>query len=119
MLSTTTPSLSVHSLRRLAAVLTCLSGLWQVAGLWLAPLTAQTVLDALCGSVYLLIAVGLAGQSRFALWLAIAVTACMLWFNFTGEPPLERPALIRAAVDALIILLSIRVLWLLRHQPSI
>ncbi len=116
---TTKPSLSAHALRQLTATLMALCGLWQVTGLWLNPLSATSVVEALCGAVYLLVAVGLAGQSRFALWLAIVVATSMLWLNISGQPGWERPLLIRYAVDTLIILLSCRVLWLLRHQPSV
>jgi hypothetical protein len=53
-----------------------LNGVSHVAQLWLRETTAATLLTALGGMYYLLLALGLSGQSRFTLWIsAVSVAA--------------------------------------------
>lgn len=123
------PNRATYLMRQLAALLVTASGLWQIAGLWLGDLDAAHLLSALVGAVYLLIGLGLFGQSRFTLFVAIAVPAAMLWLTLSGEAPWTNAPwtestwttanTLRSAVDALVIVLSTRVLWALRHQASI
>ncbi len=67
-------------LRYTAATLMCLSGLGQIAALWLRELTLTALADGLLGTVYLVIGIGLFGHSRFSLFMAIVIpvtaTAC-------------------------------------------
>jgi len=109
---------SIYLQRQLAALLVTASGLWQVAGLWLNPLGEPVLLTALIGAVYLLIGLGLFGQSRFTLFVAMTVPAAHLWFILSAEPPWNTASYLWVAGDALVILISARVLWALRHQPS-
>ncbi|MBN7798300.1 hypothetical protein [Parahaliea mediterranea] len=123
------PTRYTYLMRQLAALLITASGLWQIAGLWLGELDAAHLLTALVGAAYLLIGLGLFGQSRFTLFVAIALPAAMLWLALSGNAPWTSPPwteatwttanVLRGAVDALVIALSARVLWALRHQPSI
>ncbi|TXS96667.1 hypothetical protein FV139_04130 [Parahaliea maris] len=104
-------------MRQLTALLVAGSGVWQVATLWLGPLTQGGLLTALTGGVYLLMSVGLSGQSRFSLFVAIVLPAAHLWFSYGLDNSASASTL--AAIDAIVILLSTRVLWALRHQPSL
>ncbi len=107
---------TLHHLRQLAAVLVAASGIWQVAGLWLNPLDEGRLLIALIGAAYLLLSIGLFGQSRFSLFLAIVVPALHLWFlRQLGEGLMTPPG----AIDVAAMLIGARVLWALRHQPSV
>ncbi|GAB3288475.1 hypothetical protein [Parahaliea aestuarii] len=103
-------------MRQLAALLVAASGAWQVAGLWFNPLNEAHLLIALIGAAYLLLSIGLFGQSRFSLFLAMVVPALHLWFLMRlGEGLASLPA----AIDLAVILLCARVFWALRHQPSV
>lgn len=62
-------------LRLLAAILIMVSGVGQVAALWFRELTGAALIDALLGVVYIIIGIGLQGQSRFSLFMAIGVPA--------------------------------------------
>ena len=53
----------VRRLRNFAATLVTLSGIAHIAALWHRELTEAALLDALLGSVYLIIGLGLYGQS--------------------------------------------------------
>lgn len=106
-------------LRYTAASLMCLSGLGQIVALWLRQLTGSALLDGLLGTVYLLTGIGLFGRSRFALFMAIVipVVASGALLYIAALPP-EQLLTLRVAVDAAIALLSMIVLWQVRHYPS-
>jgi hypothetical protein len=71
---------SIFRLRNLAALLITLSGVGQVAMLWFRELNGAAVIDAVIGFTYIIIGIGLQGQSRFTLFVAIAVpTAAAAW----------------------------------------
>ncbi len=59
--------------RDLAAALMLLAGVSHVAQLWLYPLDGTTMIAALFGVFYFLLALGLAGQSRFSLWVGVCI----------------------------------------------
>ena len=105
-------------LRHTAATLMCLSGIAQIAALWLRELTGAALADGLWGTVYLLIGIGLFGQSRLSLFLAIVIpataTAVLLYTVFQ---PTQIYAL-RIAIDVVVILLCAIVLWETRHHPG-
>ena len=54
----------------------CLSGLGQIAALWLRELTGTALVDGLLGTVYVVIGIGLFGHSRFSLFMAIVIPCC-------------------------------------------
>ena len=64
-------ALSAQRLRLFPAVTMTLSGIGQVGALWFRELSHLAVLDALAGVIYLFIAIGLYGSSRFTLFVAI------------------------------------------------
>lgn len=107
--------------RSAAATIVAASGLLQVASLWRHRLSEDVLLTALIGSIYLLIAIGLYGRSRFTLFLAAGVcAACATVLLLSGLPrPWPAPQVIRFASDILVVLLCGRVLWSVRHLPSI
>lgn len=69
------PVYKTRKLRNLAAGITLLSAVTHVAQLWFVELDAPTMFAALFGIFYFLLGLGLAGQSRFSLWLGLAVPA--------------------------------------------
>ncbi len=67
---------ATRKIRNTAALLMMLSGISHIAQLWLRETNAATLLTALVGMYYLLLALGLSGSSRFTLWVsAVSVTA--------------------------------------------
>ncbi len=69
------PSSRTRRLRDAAAALAFLSGLGHIAQLWFGPLDGAALLAALFGAVYLLLGLGLSGQSRFSVALGVALPA--------------------------------------------
>lgn len=106
-------------LRAVAATLICLSGLAQIAALWLRDLTGAALADALLGTVYLIIGIGLFGHSRFSLFMAIVIPLWASGMLFYTHPQAEPIYTLRFATDALVILFSTIVLWQVRNNPSV
>ena len=105
-------------LRNLAAILMILSGSTLVAALWLRELTGAAVIDALLGAVYLIIGIGLFGQSRFTLFMAMVVPAATAWYLSRTLPQADPVYNARFAIDALVVLFSALVLWQVRNEPG-
>ena len=107
--------------RYAAATIVAASGLAQVASLWRYRLSEGVLVTALIGSIYLLIAIGLYGRSRFTLFLAAAVCAACAGMLFLSGLPWPWPGsqLIRFASDVAVVVLCCSVLWSVRHLPSI
>jgi hypothetical protein len=115
------PSPPVRLQRYAAATIVAVSGVAQIATLWRYRLSEGVLVTALIGSVYLLIAIGLYGRSRFTLFLAAGVSAaCAGMLILSGLPwPWPVAQLIRFASDVAVVVLCGRVLWSVRHLPSI
>jgi hypothetical protein len=105
-------------LRVTAATLMCLSGLGQIAALWLRELTGTALVDGLLGTVYLLTGIGLFGRSRFSLFMAVVIPVVVSSVLLYTTAPPELLHALRIAVDAAVALLSMVVLWQVRHHPS-
>ncbi len=107
--------------RSAAATIVAISGLSQIATLWRYRLSEDALLTALIGSVYLFIAIGLCGRSRFTLFLAAGISgSCATLLLLSGLPsPWPAAQIIRFASDLAVVLLCARVLWSVRHLPSI
>ena len=106
------------TLRLLAASLVTLSGAGRVASLWFRELNEQAVAALLLGAVYLITGLGLFGQSRFALFVAITVCTAVAAYtlrNIEVLTPLQQAGL---AVDLITVLLSALVIWHVRNRPS-
>ena len=109
----------VTGLRSCAALLITLSGIGHIAALWLRDLTPTALFEALLGCVYLIIGIGLFGQSRFTLFMAILVPACAAWYLIDSGLPDNPVQDARLAIDALVVLFSAAVLWQVRNDPSV
>lgn len=101
-------------LRYLAALLVAASGLAQAAVPWLAPVSRELLLTALCGCGYLLLALGLLGIGRLSLVLGMALPPLRAWFGL-WPLPLADAELLRVAVDVTVAALSTVVLWQALH----
>ncbi len=113
------PASFVSFLRVVAATLISVSGLGLIASLWVRELTELAVVDALLGAVYLIMGIGLFGQSRFSLFVAIVIPAAVsgvLWYTMQ---PLEQVYNLRITVDTVVICFSLIVLWHVRNHPSV
>jgi hypothetical protein len=113
------PNPMTFSLRFLAAGLLTGSGLAHIASLWFRELDQGAVGAMLLGAVYLIIAIGLFGQSRFTLFLSIAVPAAVALGTLQQTAQPGSLQAINLAVNAAIICLSAIVLWQVRNRPSL
>ena len=109
----------IAKLRNLAATLMTLSGCAHSAALWLRELNGAALVDALVGGVYLIIGIGLFGQSRFSLFMAIVIPAVAAALVLNAFPDPDDIYRARIAVDAIVILSSAVVLWSVRKNPSV
>lgn len=112
------PNRFISFLRVIAACLLCLSGLAHIAALWHRELTGMAIVDALLGAVYLIIALGLFGQSRFSLCLAIVIPAAVTGWLYHSLAVPGQVQTLRMGVDLSVALLSALVLWHVRNHPS-
>lgn len=111
-------SKSTSSARFAAAVIASVSGLGQIAALWLRDLSGAAVGDALLGAIYLLIAIGLFGRSRLSLFLAAIVPAAAAISTAYRMPHPEDITMLRIALDLSIIVFSTLELWRTRHNAT-
>lgn len=119
----TTRSLSPTTLVRLrtaAAMIATASGTGHIAALWFRDLDAAALNGALFGTLYLIIGIGLFGQSRLSLFLAIVIPACGSLYIFRVQPSdaISSAQLVSAALALLVMVLSALVLWNVRNQPT-
>lgn len=112
------PGQSISFLRAIAAIIICLSGTSLIVGLWLRELTEMALADALLGAVYIIIGIGLFGQSRFSLCMAILVPAAAIYLHHYSNDLAQLLPTIRIVFDTLIISCSSIALWRERHRPS-
>ena len=112
------PKRFISFLRFASASLLCLSGLAHIAALWHRELTGLAIGDALLGAVYLIIALGLFGKSRFSLFMAIIIPATVTAWLYTTLAQPGQVQLLRMGVDVSVALLSTVVLWNVRNNPS-
>jgi len=115
------PVSSVTLQRQLAATTVAVSGVLQIAALWQNRLSEDLLVTAVIGSIYLLVALGLFGRSRFALVVAVATcggSALLLApdLPLASWSPLQQ---LRIAGDAIVAVVCLNVLWSVRHLPSI
>jgi hypothetical protein len=103
-----TTSVNYSRLRVLAAILITSSGVGQVALLWFRDLSADTLIGAFIGVVYIIIGIGLLGQSRFTLFVAIAVplAAAALLLNVVPAGAPSTLQIARLTIDLLVVVCS-------------
>ncbi len=88
-----------------------------MGALWFRELSEPALLDAMLGSVYLFIGIGLFGRSRFTLFLAIGICLASIgWLSSQTDSP-DSLQQLRMLVDLAVVLCSGCVLWQLR-RPS-
>ena len=111
------PVYATRKIRNLTAALMLLSGLTHIGQLWFVKLGADVVIAALLGMFYLLIGLGLSGQSRFTLWIASVLPAAgaaagiSLLLDNMHQPLL----LWHVAADTLVATMCIYILIRTRH----
>lgn len=106
-------------LRHTAATLMCVSGVAQIAALWMRALTVTALVDGLWGTVYLAIGIGLFGHSRFSLFLGIVIPGAAIATLFYTVLQPEQIYALRIAIDVVVVLLCAIVVWETRHHPSV
>ena len=112
------PNPTSKFLRVTAATLVTIAGITLVGSLWFRELSGAALQDAIVGSVYLFIGIGLFGRSRFTLFLAIgACLASIAWLSSMHKSP-DSLMQLRMLVDLAVILCSGFVLWQLRRHSA-
>jgi len=94
------------------------SGVGHLASLWFRELSAAALLDALWGSCYLFIAIGLFGLSRFTLFIATVVSAVGVWLILAPSQPLGLIDLTQVTSHFIVATLCASLLYKMRHLPS-
>lgn len=103
-------------LRLLAAIMVTASGAGRITSLWFRDLNEAAVAALLVGSVYLIIGIGLFGQSRFTLFVATAMCATTAFFLLQrhGLSQLQPAQQLAVAADGLTVICCGAVLLLRR-----
>jgi len=112
------PVFKTRKLRDLAAALMLLAGITHVGQLWFYSLSGTTIFAALFGMFYFLIALGLAGKSRFSLWVAVMIPALGVvggTQRYISPSPVEL-TLLNVAINLLVIFLCLYTLYRTRHS---
>ncbi len=89
-------------LRPLLALLVALSGAAQIGALWFRELGDAAMLDAVMGAIYLVLALGLLGQSKFSLFLGIALPCAMAALQLSQSELMGTAKQLRLAVDLMV-----------------
>ena len=98
-----------------------LSGISHIGQLWIDDIQLSVLVSALFGAVYLFIGIGLYGQSRFTLFMAIVIPGIGAVLALTNYELSSFSALglSQLGVDFIVILLSAIVLFRVRNNPSV
>ena len=108
------PVYATRKLRNLATALVLVSGISHVAQLWFVELDGPALITALIGMFYLLICLGLAGASRFTLWIGVFIPALAAGISVSLLP--QQPMLlVHTATDAVVIAICGYILVRTRH----
>ncbi len=108
----------LRTLRLTSACLLTLSGAALISALWLRELGEAAVLDALLGATYLIIAIGLFGQSRFSLFVAAVIPGAVALTVLRTTGGVLAVDQLRIAADAIVALSCAWILWRVRNEPS-
>jgi hypothetical protein len=111
------PVVATRKLRNISALLMLAEGFTHIGQLWLFKLDSTVVYAALFGVVYLLIALGLAGHSRFTLWIGVVVPALGAYGGYLRynifEP--ELLTLVHISASMLVVAICAYILFRTRH----
>lgn len=107
-------------LRNAAATLITACGISHIAELWFRDIDTTALAGALFGAGYLIIGIGLFGQSRFVLFLAILLPTAgiRLALNNVQIESTSLLGLAQLSSACLVIIFSALVLYAVRHRPS-
>ncbi|MCX2979473.1 hypothetical protein EYC98_01210 [Halieaceae bacterium IMCC14734] len=116
-IETPVPVAATRRARDLAAALMLCGGVLNIAQLWLFPLGGTTIVASVFGLMYLLVFLGLAGQSRFTLWLAVLIPGLGVVAGvarYVSPAPAEI-ALVNVALNLTVIIICAGILIRTRH----
>ncbi len=111
------PLAATRRARDLAAALMLGGGVLNIAQLWFFPLAGTTIVAAVFGLMYLLIFLGLAGQSRLTLWLAVIIPGIGVAAGIARyvSPDPAEIALVNVALNLTVIIICATILLRTRH----
>lgn len=104
--------------RLLAAALVTSSGAGRIASLWFRELNEAAVMSLLLGGIYLIMGIGLFGQSRFTLFVAAAVCSVVGLYLLGNLPGLHGAQILAALADFIVVVCCAMVLWDRRRQTG-
>jgi len=112
---------TIYRLRNIAATLMTLSGMSHIAELWIHDIELPVIVSALFGAIYLFIGIGLYGQSRFTLFMAIVIPGigAALALSTYELSSFSTLGLSQLGADVIVILFSAIVLFSVRKNPSV
>ena len=108
----------LRTLRLTSACLLTLSGTALIAALWLRDLGEAAVLDALLGATYLIIAIGLFGQSRFSLFVAAVIPGAVALTVLRTAGTVHAIDQLRITADTIVAISCAWILWRMRNEAS-
>jgi hypothetical protein len=108
-------------MRNIAATLLTLSGISHIALLWFRDISGTALAGALFGALYLIIGIGLYGQSRFTLFVAIAIPGMGAWLALANSDtaPIGTLGGVHLAISLVVICFSAVILIAVRNNPSV
>ena len=111
------PVVTTRKLRNISAALMLAEGFTHIGQLWLFKLDSTVIYAALFGVVYLLIGLGLAGHSRFTLWIGVVVLALGAYGGYLRYYIFEPELLTLAHIGAnmLVVAICTYILFRTRH----
>lgn len=114
-------SKNVTRMRNVAATLLTLSGISHIALLWFRDINGIALAGALFGALYLIIGIGLYGQSRFTLFVAIAIPGIGAWLALGNghTTPIGTLGAVHLAISLVVICFSAVILIAVRNNPSV
>ena len=111
----------ITRMRNMAATLLTLSGAIHIAQLWFQDISGTAIAGALVGALYFIIGIGLFGQSRFTLFLAIAIPGADVWLVISNGHilPIGPLGAVQLTISLVVILFSAVILIAVRNNPSV
>jgi hypothetical protein len=111
----------ITRVRNIAATLLTVSGISHITELWFQDITATALTGAALGAIYLIIGIGLYGQSRFSLFMGIITPGAGVYMALQENTiaTLSLLAQVQLSIAGAVMVGSCVVLYSVRNNASI